>query len=134
MRDLCVKGDWVTFFPHLGVDCLEGAAHVGALLAVGAPPPLLRVFTRGRVVGVPATKVWSGPILIDMGEKLPDAIGLVSARTPPGADVRVWPCPSSEGGRVPPPRFPVPFPKPFAGECSQLPVKFVQKVLDGKRF
>ena len=48
MRDLCVQGDWMTFFPHFGVECPECAAHVGVLLAGGAPPQLPRVFARGK--------------------------------------------------------------------------------------
>ena len=72
----------MTFFPHFGVDCPECAAHVGALLADGTPPLLLRAFARGKMGGVLATKEWWGPILIDASEKLPDAMNLVSAWIP----------------------------------------------------
>ena len=59
----------------------ERTTHVDVLLAVVAPPNLLRVFTRGKVGDVPAPRLWSGPILIGPGEKLHDAIGLADART-----------------------------------------------------
>ena len=83
MRDLYVKGEWMVVFPQFAVDCPECATHVDVLVDVGAAPHLLRDFTGGKMDDVLASKVWSGPILIEAGEKLHCSIALVDARTPP---------------------------------------------------
>ena len=79
MREFRVKGEWMTIFPHFGIDHPERTTHVDVVRAVGAPPLLLRVFTGGEMDDVLAAKVRSGRFLIDAGEKLTNSIGLVDA-------------------------------------------------------
>ena len=114
VRDLCVRGECVTVFPHFGIDCPERTTHVDVLLAVGAPPHLLGISPAARGTH----DVRPGPIRIDAGEELPDAIGLVDARTPaPGRRWRMAedPVDLPEGKRAPAPRFAVSFRKTISG-------------------
>ena len=72
-----------------------------------------------------AARVWSGPILIDAGEKLHDAIGLVDARTPLPEGMSEYDPADQQRASERSLSTSQSFRKPLAGECSQSLGKFV---------
>jgi hypothetical protein len=82
MRDLCVKVDVMTMIPYIGTEYPAYAANVEVLMAIGVVGHLLGDFTAGRMDDVLASKVWPAANLINAGQTLHDAMGLVDAGDP----------------------------------------------------